>query len=115
MQTNETVNYGMVQMSGGDFEMNYNHESTYFKAHCLAHDVVDIVSMMADCALEPRSVVAANVAIEKNQGTHKIEDIVQSGEKFNELVFKVAYGTEGLGMPLRGLRANIGNLTAYTI
>ena len=51
----------MVQMSGGEFEMDYNQESTYFKAHCLSHDVVDIFNMMADCALEPRSVVAANV------------------------------------------------------
>lgn len=48
-------------MSGGEFEMDYNQENTYFKAHCLSHDVVDIFNMMADCALEPRSVVAANV------------------------------------------------------
>jgi len=54
---------GMVQMSGGEFEMDYDQESTYFKAHCLSHDVVDIFNMMADCALEPRSVVAANVSV----------------------------------------------------
>jgi processing peptidase subunit beta len=41
--------------------MDYNQETSYFKAHCLEHDVVDILKMMADCALEPRSVVAANV------------------------------------------------------
>lgn len=48
-------------MSGGDFEMEYDQESTYWKAHCLNHDVVDIFNMMADCALEPRSAVAASV------------------------------------------------------
>lgn len=48
--------------------------------------------MMTDCALEPRSVVAANVAYEKNQGTHKLEDIVKSGESFNEAIFKTAFG-----------------------
>ena len=54
---------GMVQMSGGEFEMDYDQENAYFKANCLSHDVVDIFNMMADCALEPRSVVAANVII----------------------------------------------------
>ena len=44
--------------------MDYDQENAYFKAHCLSHDVVDIFNMMADCALEPRSVVAANVIIE---------------------------------------------------
>jgi len=71
--------------------------------------------MMSDCSLEPRSVVAANVALEKNAGTHKLEDIVKSGEGFNEAVFKTAFGLEGLGMPLRGYRNNIGNLSAYTL
>jgi len=114
-QTNETVNYGMVQMSGGEFEMDYNHETAYFKAHCLAHDAIDILSMMSDCALEPRSVTAANVGIEKNNDTHRIEDVAKTGESFNDTIFKVAYGNHGLGLPLRGYRNNIGNLTAYTI
>jgi predicted Zn-dependent peptidase len=28
--TNETINYGMVQMSGGHFKMNFNRESMQF-------------------------------------------------------------------------------------
>jgi hypothetical protein len=40
---------------------------------------------------------------------------VKSGESFNEAIFKTAFGTEGLGMPLRGFRHNIGNLSAYTL
>jgi len=42
--------------------MEYNQENSYFRASCLSHDVVDIFNMIADCALEPRSVVAASVA-----------------------------------------------------
>jgi processing peptidase subunit beta len=41
--------------------MDYDQETTYFGAHCLSHDVVDILNMMADCALEPRSVTASSV------------------------------------------------------
>jgi processing peptidase subunit beta len=68
-----------------------------------------------DCALEPRSVVAANVAIEKNKGTFNLEGVVNSGEEFNEICFKTAFGASGLGMPLRGFKSNISNLTAYTL
>jgi len=46
-------------MSGGTFDMEYDQESTYFKANCLSHDVVDVFNMVADCALEPRSFLAA--------------------------------------------------------
>ena len=28
--TNETINYGMIQMSGGKYTMNYNRESAIF-------------------------------------------------------------------------------------
>lgn len=65
-------------MSGGDLDMDFDQETSYFKAHCLAHDVVDVFKTAVDCALEPRSVVAANVAIEKNQGTHNLENIAKS-------------------------------------
>ena len=49
----------------------------------MAHDVVDVFKVVSDCALEPRSVVAANVAIEKNHGTHSLENIVKSIMLFN--------------------------------
>lgn len=48
----------------------------------MAHDVVDVFKVVSDCALEPRSVVAANVAIEKNHGTHSLENIVKSIQSF---------------------------------
>lgn len=50
-------------MSGGDYFMDFDQENTYFNAHCLSHDVVDIFNMVADCATEPRSAVAADVLI----------------------------------------------------
>ena len=77
--------------------------------------MVDVFKTVVDCALEPRSVVAASVAIEKNKGTFNLENVVQSGEDFNESVFKTAFGVKGLGMPLRGHKGNISNLTAYTL
>lgn len=66
INTNETVNYGAFQMAGGNFEMDYTRESIYFRGSCLAHDFIDIVSIAADCAFEPRSVVAVNVGMYKN-------------------------------------------------
>ena len=40
--TNETINYGMIQMSGGAMNMEYDQERTYFKGHCLEYDVTDM-------------------------------------------------------------------------
>jgi len=60
--TNETINYGMVQMSGGKFNMNFDRENTVFKTTCLSHDVIDLFTMMTDCALEPRNFNSTNVA-----------------------------------------------------
>mmetsp|Transcript_2339 Transcript_2339/g.2508 ORF Transcript_2339/g.2508 Transcript_2339/m.2508 type:complete len:494 (-) Transcript_2339:126-1607(-) len=115
LTTNETVNYGIVQMSGGDFTMDYDQENTYFKAHCLGHDVTDVFSMISDCALEPKSAVAADVGIWKNHETHKLEDYLQTGEDFHDQVMQVAYGGKGLGMPLTGHRHNVNYLNAHTI
>ncbi len=56
----------MIQMSGGDMQMHYDQESIYFKGHCLEYDTIDMFQMMVDIALEPRSVLAANVAKSKN-------------------------------------------------
>jgi len=40
--TNETINYGMIQMSGGAMEMDYDQERTYFRGHCIQYDVIDM-------------------------------------------------------------------------
>jgi predicted Zn-dependent peptidase len=82
LTTNETINYGMVQMSGGSSAMLYDQETSQYRASCLAHDVVDIHNMISDCALEPKNVVAANVGIEKSKHSHKLEGHADSGVSF---------------------------------
>jgi len=43
--------------------------------------------MVVDCALEPRSVVAANIGIYKNKNTHKLDKHLKTGEDFNDALF----------------------------
>lgn len=59
--TNETINYGMIQMSGGETEMNYDEETMFYKSYCFEYDVTDMFRMLSDIAFEPRSILAANV------------------------------------------------------
>eukprot|EP00343_Euplotes_focardii_P009906 CAMPEP_0205829076 /NCGR_PEP_ID=MMETSP0206-20130828/36986_1 /ASSEMBLY_ACC=CAM_ASM_000279 /TAXON_ID=36767 /ORGANISM="Euplotes focardii, Strain TN1" /LENGTH=155 /DNA_ID=CAMNT_0053131479 /DNA_START=37 /DNA_END=501 /DNA_ORIENTATION=- len=72
--TNETVNYGMIQMSGGSMRMDYDQEKIYFHGQCLEYDTIDMFQMMIDIALEPRSVMAANVAKAKNRKNHDLAE-----------------------------------------
>lgn len=105
----------MVQMSGGEFNMEYDQESTFWRASCLQHDVVDIFRMASDCAFEPRSVVAANAAMDKSNHTHKLYETLKTGEDFNDAIFRTAYGLRGLGMPLKGLKHNVKSLNAFVL
>ena len=66
INTNETVNYGIAQMAGGTFEMDYNRQNAFYTVDCLSHDVIDVFSMMADCAFEPKNFVSAGVGANKN-------------------------------------------------
>lgn len=59
--TNETINYGMIQMSGGETNMTYDEETMYYSSYCFEYDTLDMFRMLADCAFEPRSYLAANV------------------------------------------------------
>ena len=61
--TNETINYGMIQMSGGETTMDYNEESMWYHSYCFEYDTIDMFRMLADCAFEPRSFLAANVLL----------------------------------------------------
>lgn len=113
--TNETINYGMIQMSGGDMEMDYDQESTYFRGHCIEYDTVDMFQMMVDLALEPRSVMAANVAKSKAGKSHALKEHLQKFDPFaynEELLLKTAYGYNTLGNPHYGLEGNVGNIDA---
>jgi predicted Zn-dependent peptidase len=113
--TNETVNYGMIQMSGGDMEMDYDHETTYFKGHCIEYDTVDMFQMLVDIALEPRSVLASNVAKSKNRKSHALAEHLRKYDPFafnEELLMKTAYGYNTLGLPRLGLEGNVENIDA---
>ncbi len=113
--TNETINYGMIQMSGGAMTMDYDQERTYFKGHCIEYDVIDMFQMMVDIALEPRSVLAANVARSKNQKSHDLFNHLSKFDPFatqQELLLRTAYGYNSLGMPRLGLSKNIDNIDA---
>jgi predicted Zn-dependent peptidase len=113
--TNETINYGMIQMSGGAMTMDYDQEKTYFKGHCIEYDVIDMFQMMVDIALEPKGVLASNVARAKNQKSH---DLFNHLSKFDpwasqqDLLLRTAYGYNTLGMPRLGMEKNIDNIDA---
>ena len=46
---------------GGELDMEYDQESTYIKANCLAHHVDDIFSTMAESILKPINASAGHV------------------------------------------------------
>ena len=113
--TNETVNYGMIQMSGGDMEMDFDQETTYFRGHCIEYDTVDMFQMLVDIALEPRSVLAANVAKSKNRKSHELAHHLAHYDPFaynEDLLLRTAYGYNTLGMPRLGLEGNVENIDA---
>jgi predicted Zn-dependent peptidase len=113
--TNETINYGMIQMSGGHMEMDFDQEKTYFRGSCIQYDTIDMFQMMVDIALEPRSVMAANVARGKNQKSHDLHNHLSKFDPFantQESVLRTAYGLNTLGMPRFGLSSNIDNIDA---
>ena len=105
----------VIQMSGGDMEMDYDHETTYFKGHCIEYDTVDMFQMLVDIALEPRSVLAANVAKSKNRKSHALAEHLKKYDPFafnEELLMKTAYGYNTLGLPRLGLEGNVENIDA---
>ena len=115
LRTNETINYGMVQMSGGRYAMDFSREHTIFKATCLSHDVVDIFTMMTDCVFEPRNFVSTNVAINKLPHSHLLAKLTNSHHEMTDKIFQACYGSYGLGNPILGAEKNILNLDAYTM
>lgn len=115
LRTNETINYGMMQMSGGRYNMDFTREHTIFKATCLPHDAVDIFTMMTDCAFEPRNFVSTNVAISKLPHYHLLAKLTNSHHELTDKIFQACYGGQGLGNPLLGHEKNILNLDAYTM
>lgn len=87
----------------------------FCRINCLSHDVIDVLSMMVDCAFEPRNVVACAVGRSKNEDAHAIDAQTGGNLKFNDAIYAAAFGGKGLGNPLGGRRSNIGNLSAQVI
>jgi len=62
--------------------MDYDQEKTYFRGHCIEYDVIDMFQMMVDLALEPRSVLASNVARAKTQKSHDLFNHLKKFDPF---------------------------------
>jgi hypothetical protein len=95
--------------------MDYDQEKTYFRGHCIEYDTVDMFQMMVDIALEPKSVLAANVARSKNAKSHDLHHHLSKFDPFSnqqELRLRTAYGYNTLGMPRLGLANNVDNVDA---
>ena len=90
----------------------------FFRGHCIEYDVVDMFQMMVDIALEPRSVMAANVARSKNAKSHDLFKHLAKFDPFanqQEMLLRTAYGFNTLGMPRLGMEKNIDNIDARMI
>lgn len=87
----------------------------YFSGHCIEYDVVDMVQMLVDLALEPRSVLAANVARSKNRKSMDLHNHLNKYDPFlndPELLLRTAYGYNTLGMPRLGTETNLEQIDA---
>lgn len=109
------MNSDLIQNSGGELEMEYDQENTYFKANCLEHHVDEIFGAMVDAALKQIPTESAHAALDKIQ--QEIGAFLQmgGGDDFNDNIMKAAYGMKGLGMPLGGIKQNIMRLTPDTL
>lgn len=111
--TNETINYGMIQMSGGETGMEFDEESIFYKSSCFEYDAVDMFRMLGDMAFEPRSMISSNVAKDKNRFSYKLHKHLGNYNPFQDnpqRLMTTAYGYNTLGMPIMGFESNIGNI-----
>lgn len=71
--------------------------------------------MLCDIALEPKSVMSANVAKAKNRKSHALYEHLAKFDPFasqQENLLRTAYGINTLGMPRLGLANNVENVDA---
>ena len=47
--------------------MEFDEETMFYKTSCFDYDAVDMFRMLGDIAFEPRSILSANVARDKNR------------------------------------------------
>jgi len=114
--TNETINAGMIEMSGGDYIMQYDQEHTFYQGFSLAHDVPDMVHMMLDTVFETKNWLAMDVGASKAQDFFKLkaqreeDGLIDWDERLQELTLSTAFGNKGLGNALEGSSDNLHNL-----
>eukprot|EP00347_Sterkiella_histriomuscorum_P001866 403370379 len=111
--SNETLNYNMIQMSGGDTTLEFDQERLYLKSHCIEYDAVDILNMIVDITTEPRIDVVGEIARFKNKKQHELFRHMSQfdpSSKVQEMLMKTAYGNGTLGMPIMGMEENVENI-----
>lgn len=116
--TNETINYCMIQMSGGETTMDYDEETILYKSSCFDYDTIDMFRMLSDMAFEPRTILSANVARDKNKASFKLHHHLGHYNPFQDnpqRLMHAAYGYNSLGMPLMGMESNLHNIDSKMI
>lgn len=113
--TVDTVNYGMVEMSGGKYSCNFDRERIWYKFQCLPHDVVDLFNMMMDCAFEPRNHLTCNAAMSKMPFSFRFYEESRQHFMLTDTILQAIYGSNGLGNPILGRESNAGYLNAAVI
>jgi predicted Zn-dependent peptidase len=114
VRTNEQINYGMIQMSGGAFGMNYSQDFMNYAGHCLAHDTYDIVQMLSDCVLDEKTIMDEEAAQWRIDEYWKFREVrLTTWDRLDEIWLSVAYGLKGYGMPLAGFESNFQNIGHY--
>ena len=116
VRTNEQINYGMIQMSGGAYSMTYNQEFMNYTSHCLAHDTYDILQMLSDCVLDEKTLMDEEAAQWRIDEFWKLRGVNETiPKRLEELWLSTAYGFTGYGMPLAGFESNFQNLGYSTL
>lgn len=113
-RSTEEQNYCTIQMSGGEFLMDYDQEKTYFHGNCLAHDTYDFLQMMSDSVFDPK-LQEDDQEIQRRLEEHR-KVVEETPEKLlSNLLLPTAYGLNGLGLPLDGSNNNLTNISHTTL
>lgn len=111
VRTNEQMNYGIVQMTGGQAEMKASHEYMLFKGCCLAHDTYDFIQMFSDLVLDEKTVIDEECAMWRVDDYWKLRELNDTHlTTINSQWLSLAYGTKGVGLPVEGYQSNFQNI-----
>ena len=105
----------MTQMAGSETRLEYDEETMFYQTYAFDYDVTDMFRMISDMAFEPRSIMNANVAKDKNRQFYQLQHHLSHYNPFSnnpQLLLTTAYGYNTLGMPKHGFESNIENIDA---